>query len=308
MGSEAIVFALKAQKMAKANAERFVYVQKIFSNKIYVWLPVRGTTWWTRYDLRLFVDSTINLNAWRIYTIEFLQIAEGEPVPTATQTNILNPISAGANFEYAIRIQGATDYFGGQHGDEVLQNVGFVVDGKLTPISSLTSHKCRQFDLVQQSVTYSPLDGTSKAGDMNCRWIFKPGEMNLQWKHVWASPFTVDLAYGAMLPAQRGGSSSNRCRYLDEAVENNISTSGHALAGRNSTGIVLYNTTNNLQMSVEFQDAAFFNGFKNSAGKGIWVYDGTYNKVYPSRVYTPSTETIVAGDIWMLNAKFTLSS
>lgn len=293
-----------------ANREKeneFVYIQKIFSNKMYVWVPVKGTNWWTRYDLRAFVDAAINLNAWRIYTVEFLQIAESSPMKGQTQTSILNPISAGANFEYAIRIQGASDYFGGQHGDEVFQNIAFVLDGKIVPISSLNLHQCRRVEMIQHSIMYNPIDSTTKTGDMNTRWIFTPGEMNLQWKFVWSNNFTIDLAYGAMLPASRGGSSTNRCRYLEDAVESDISALNHALPGKNSRGINLYNTTNNLQMQVEFLDLAFFNNYQASAGKGIWVYDGTYNKVYPSRVYTPSTEAVTNGNAWMLNAKYKMS-
>ncbi|MCU6712819.1 right-handed parallel beta-helix repeat-containing protein [Paenibacillus sp. J5C_2022] len=291
---------------AEEAVDRNVYMQKINDTQFHIWMKSDRSVRWARYHFRRLTSAATNLDAWRIFKVEAVDLAEANPLLGTTENDVLAVTTTGSNFEYAIKLDGAPDFFGGLHGDEQLQQIAFIRDGTLVPLaewSGITA--CDRLEIVQHTVMYNPSLPASKTGDMHARYIFSGGEWDLHWKFIWAGAYTVTLAYGAMLPAVRSSDVSSRFRYIDEAYEYDISTAYHGAPGKNSYGVVTYNAVNGLDLSVELTDTAFFNQYAATAGKGIWVYGGTaYNKIYPSRVYTPHTEAVAANQIWHLSAKY----
>lgn len=283
--------------------DSFIYVQRVFGTKFYVWYRQPNNRW-IRYDIRKYNTASLNLDAWRIHAIDVLDILGTTPLEDTTELNLINVTSGGANFEYAIRIKDAPDYFGGQHGNEKMTNVLFLQDGKPVPYDSFAGGKaCNKFEMVQNSIMYDPTDKTTVSGEMSTRWIFTNEGLTLKWEFEWENAFTVDSAFGAMLPANRGANQITKFRFIEESVENDVSEELNNAPRKDSLGVDMYNSTNNLTIGVELEDE-FFNGFAKTSGEGMWVYNGVYNKAYPTRVNPKETELVTNGDIWKCTARF----
>lgn len=262
---------------------------------------------WVVYEVWRNITAGDNKDSWRVYKARVTEIAEVTPLLGTTESNPIELVSEGSQWEYAIRPQGAPDFFGGFHGDEMMQKVIFIVDGKPKSISSLANMALNRFEMVQHTYCYHPTDGTTKLGDMYVRHIFTLDGFQLKFKLLWSANVTIENAYGAMLPANRSSQVSTQCRLVDRPNTHNISVTPHERPGGNSYGMELWNTSNNLGMAVEFDDLSWFNNYAQSGNRGVFVSDSQYyNKVYPARVFSDSAnlETVEPGDVWELSARY----
>jgi hypothetical protein len=157
--------------------------------------------------------------------------------------------------------------------------------------------------MVQKTICYNPLDGTTKMGDMFVRHIFTPEGLRIKWKFVWAASITVNTSYGGMLPTKRNQTNGiHFARFADDLTVNDVSLTPHSRPGMNTTSIEVYNNGNSLSARLTL-DVKFFNNYAASVSKGIWVTDdANYNKVYPTRVHSSTTASVTAGDVWECDA------
>ncbi|MFI6299161.1 hypothetical protein ACIBEJ_46750 [Nonomuraea sp. NPDC050790] len=274
-----------------------LYVERRGERQIMVWTREPGHLW-IRYELRHFTDPAKRMDAWRLQEITAVRQA-GPPPATAEGIRL----ATAAAYPYAIKPAGALDHFGGLHGDELLQNLLFLLDGRAALPSGVTA--AGEFELTQDTQVLDPAqEAPTVLGDVNVRHIFTASGLRIRWVLRWRAARVIEYAYGAMLPAVRADTVTTRFRYLDQAVEHGIGAPGHRAPPADSYGAELYNTVNGLTMSVEVEPG-FFNGYAQSDGRGVWVYDGdTYNKVYPTRVSKPGAEQVAPGDTWHLDATY----
>ncbi|MFI6393506.1 hypothetical protein [Nonomuraea sp. NPDC050540] len=274
-----------------------LYVERLGPRQLMVWTREPGHLW-IRYDLRHFTDTAKRMDAWRIQEITAVRQA-GPPPATAEGIQL----ATAAAYPYAIKPAGAPDHFGGLHGDELLRSLLFLVDGRAAVPSGIL--QMGEFELAQDTQVLDPaVEAPTVLGDMNVRHIFTAAGLRIRWVLRWRAARAIEYAYGAMLPAVRADGVTTRFRYLDQAIEHKIGTPGHRVPPADSYGAELYNTVNGATMSVEVEPG-FFNGYAQSDGRGVWVYDGDkYNKVYPTRVSKPGSEQVAPGDIWRLDAVY----
>lgn len=290
-----------------------VHVVKIADDRLRVWIPDTPTDW-VRFEMRRYKNAGIQLDAWRLNTV--YTFSTPSPIDSVNfslmeRSPSLAWTTQGSNFEYAIRLAGRPDFFGGQHGDELLQSIAFRSDSHpvdfVGDLRSGNVIKSRRFEIVQHTAMFDPANPSQKAGDMHTRYTFSAEGLHLEWDFTWQGDYAVSLAYGAMFPATRGPQTAAGFRFIGDETVYDISHPRHKAPGTNSPGLRIFSKENDWQFSLEIDDR-FFNGYKYANGRGLWVYDGeAYNKVYSTRVYSPLTEHVRAGDTWSLSATYRLS-
>lgn len=296
---------------AKTLSDRFdsesgVFVQQTSAITFSVWIK-QPENKWAVYTIKRYTDIPTNVDVWRLYDVRLYDYVDGKTPETFFKQNQIDLTVPDSQWEYAITINGAPDFFGGFHGDEKLQEVLFMVDGKSVTMN--TTFSCSRFEMVQHTICYDPTNGTTKAGDMYVRHIFTSEGLQLKFKFVWAAPFTVGASYAAMIPAKRGAGFTTKARYIEQATIQDISATGHAAPGANTYGVELWNDTTNASLGVEFDNVGWFNGFVKSGSSGMWIADvAQYNKAYPTRIIAPNSETVTTGTVWELSAKYRILS
>ena len=300
MSLKSLAIAQQAERLSNTslNSQK-VFIQYVNADLFTVWLKPVGSRW-VFYNIAKYSDIPTNVDVWRIRSAYVSDLNVESPIGSmgANRVNPLLLTNENSQWEYAIRPQGAPDFMGGFHGDEILQNVLFLADGKAISLQGL---ECSHFEMVQDTKIYNPTDGTTELADLNIRHIWTPEGLNLKMEINWTSGVTLDSAYFSMIPLLRGDALTSRLRYADTAIEHNIGSSGHAIAGRNTYGVDIYNHTTKLGINAELE-SDWFNGYANT-DRGVWVSDAAqYNKVYMTRV-NDSMVTVPAGDVWRGNSK-----
>lgn len=280
-----------------------LFLEQASDTKLWVWTRTAGHRW-IRYELRRFTNAALRQDAWRIQAISSVLLPGDAPVPGSGEVKGID-LTTGGNYEYALRLVGGSDHFGGLHGDELLKSFLLLADGRRAPaVAPGTVTALTTFELAQDTALLDPDAVGTELGDMHVRHVFTADGLRLRWDLNWKAGRVVEYAYGAMLPAVRSPAVTTWFRYLDRAVEHDISLAGHRAPPADSYGVQMYNTTNGASLSVEVAPS-FFAGYAGSAGRGIWVYDGPdYNKVYPTRVSRPSSEQVTPASTWSLDATY----
>ena len=298
---------------ADLSSEKQIYVVKVSDDRLRVWIPHTSTDW-IRFEMRRYTNAGIQLDAWRLNTVyTFSTPSSVDPFDSylIERGPSLAWTTQGSNFEYGIRLAGRPCFFGGQRGDEQHQSIAVRFDGHPVDFpGGLRSGEVITgpwFEVVQHTVMFDPADQSQKVGDMHTRYTFSAEGLRLEWDFTWHGDYPVSLAYGAMFPATRSPQTAAAFQFMDDETVYDISYPGHRAPGKNSRGLRMFGSENDWEFTLEIS-SGFFNGYKYTNGRGLWVYDGeAYNKVYPTRVYSPFTEHVRAGDTWSLSATYRLS-
>lgn len=283
-----------------SDALQKVWLTKISDTEFEVWYK-RPNNNWVVYNIRRTVDVGMKLDVWRVYLLSVCNLNAENPLINSTKINPIPLTVAGSQWEYAFTIQGAPDFFGGYHGDELLQgNPLWIIDGKRLADSALapSSRECNQFEMVQFTKCYNPSNNLSTAMLMHVRHIFTKEGFDLKFKGQFNNSYTMSTSYAAMLPIIRSTNVSTKFRYSDSATIHSVANAAHGNdTGSNTFSLELWNDINNISMKLEFdRNEPFFNNFINSGGRGVWVSgDPNYNKIYPTRIFTSQSELVTIG-------------
>jgi hypothetical protein len=273
-----------------------IFLENVGSLHFAIWVKLPPSKW-AVYEFYRHVDTSINVDVWRLgsaYTCDKL----------FDRTNQIMLTAYNSQWEYATVPQGAPDAFGGYHGDEKIQSILFLIDGRQNFLSQVYGKSITRLEIVQHTICYNPIDGTTKLGDMYSRHIFTKNGIQLKWKMVWSGTATIVSAFGGMLPALRGSTTTTKGRLLEFPTVYDVSASSHSNPSADTFGADLWNDSNNVALGVEFDDLSFFNGFINTSGAGVQISNNpSYNKIYPKRINS-SSEIVNAGDTWRLSANY----
>lgn len=103
--------------------------------------------------------------------------------------------------EYAIRKAGDSVFdIGGQaHGNDILDNVVFLVDGAAVSPADLVGEPigCRRFEVVQHS-TVTDTDSTTHIANRTCRWVFEGADLFLSNRLEFVGTLATTIHYGPM--------------------------------------------------------------------------------------------------------------
>ena len=110
-----------------ANKKRNMMLKYDGKNNLQIYVPSRKTNLYVRYLYTKVVDSSINMNQWRVLTTTICN----EDLSTRYE------LDAQTEWEGAIKEKGATDFIGGNHGDERNIDTSLLVDGKEVVLTNI---------------------------------------------------------------------------------------------------------------------------------------------------------------------------
>ena len=168
------------------------------TERVEIYLPSKSG--YIRYDFLHTESSAINSDVWRIgyaYHVDDYFVEDFA-------------ITTAGEWECAIKLDGRDDFSGGYaHGDEIMNNVLFIVDGVPADITTLMTMTA--FDdlcIVEDSDLYDPADHTTAYAKHGSEHHFTKDGLSIRQSVKFIIAETVTTAYLAMLPIAK--SVSNR--------------------------------------------------------------------------------------------------
>lgn len=160
------------------------------TEKVEVYIPT--VSGYTKYDFLHTVNRSINADVWRV----------GYAYHVDDSFAIDYPLTTAGEWECAIKLDGRDDFSGGYaHGDEVMNNILFVVDGKPVDITTITT--MTSFDdlcIVEDSDLYDPANHTTVYAKHGSEHHFTVDGLTIRQTIKFVLAETVLTAYLAMLP------------------------------------------------------------------------------------------------------------
>lgn len=260
------------------------YVSASPSNYVEIYVPnVNG---YVKYEFMRDVNASINADIWRV---------DGA---YHTDDNLVQDyaLTTAGEWEIAVKIQGRDDFSGGSaHGDEVLTSIVFIVDGKPTDITALTS--LTAFDelyIVENSNLYDPNDSETVFANHNSVHIFNKDGLTIKQACKFVVSETIQTAYMAMLPIAKAV--SNRLVPNSDYVP--ITINNNRLY--DVSDVTIYKSDGKVQANFYVPEFQFFgNNFKF-----LCIDNGgtQYNKCY--FVNTLEDLNVSSGTIWKSETRY----
>lgn len=264
-----------------------IYIQKrdlSASKDIYVYVPAK--VGYVRYAFHFYenLETASNYSLWRLQWVDVCD----------DNMAYIDHLSVSGEWECALKLKDADDFMGGStHGDEVMSDVGFWVDGQEVSFAELINGWCKEFRLARKSTMYDPSDHTTPTVEHGCEYVFDLGGLIIQQSVKWLVDATVTNCYmGMNLPKK----SYTTKGYIDLAID--PSSIPAYSRYQDASKMVLWDATSGV-----------FNLFEN-LGSTIADYLGNnslyftdnggnaYNKGYYCITYTTQQVDIPANTIW----------
>ena len=203
-------------------------------------------------------------------------------------------------YEMALQLNGRSDFIGGiAHGDEVFQNITFLLDGvNIKNISSLTNiTKFETLRIIETTKLYDPNDKATLTTNNQYtpiathgkEYIITKSGIRLKQFVKWLKAETLTASYMTMLPIVRGNDSISSLQitdtfYADDDyilydVSTNAGASGNAWAWRkNCNRCVIWSDKSGVCADVEMLKQPQIN---NKGARQFKIQDSSlYNKLY----------------------------
>ena len=160
------------------------------TEKVEIYIPTASG--YVRYDFLHTVSQAINSDVWRL----------GYAYHTDDDFVANFSLTTAGEWEGAIKLDGRDDFSGGYaHGDEVMNNVLFIVDG--VPVDMTTLTTMTAFDdlcIIEDSDLYDPTDHTTIYANHGSEHHFASDGLTIRQSVKFIIAETVVTAYLAMFP------------------------------------------------------------------------------------------------------------
>ena len=261
------------------------------TEKICVYIP-NGYNGYVRYDFLHTVSAARNADIWRVGYAYFVD----------SDLNELYPITTSGEWECAIKLEGRSDFSGGYfHGDEVLTNVVFIVDGSPVTVSDYTQlTPFNTLSIFETSNLYDPDDSSTIFANHGSEHRFDDNGVTISQSVKFLSAVTVVSAYMAMFPIAKAVS--------DTVIPNNSfeAMSSNSIGITDTDSVTIYKA-NGGKVKAVFA-VPIFEAF-HSGKYAFWCLDnGTtqYNKCY--YVNASSAVSITANKIFKSETLYQISA
>lgn len=294
----------KCPKLIYTTTQEFEYEKS--TAQINIFLPT--TYGYIRYAFGHSVDANINADSWRI----FRAIASDENMEDRFR------ITAYGEWEMALRIDGGTDFIGGVlHGDEVMEDVTFFIDGKEIDISTLVAlTDFSELRIVENTLLYNPDVADENVAQHSKEYIFTADGITINQRVKWLMAKTLTTSYSCMFPLIRGNDTVSDLQitaaYYDD---NDYKTYDVSVGGMSGypfnwhSGVTQANFWS--EESGIFASAEIVKPLPAMTGGGMSFLQNTvnqYNKLYFSACGIGSTYTVAANEIWRWTQHYTISA
>lgn len=267
-----------------------------FTELLYVCIPTYDG--YILYKLRHYVRQDNNCNCWTIYKAYHVD------------DNFENEIqlTITAEWECAVHIADRDDFSGGNmHGDEIMQNVSFLVDGVPADITAFTSYtKCGSLKILRNSTLYDPADHTTAIANHGVEYTFNAESgLNISQSIKWLNSYSLTNCFLAMFPPSKA--------YIDRASFNSdfeivelasdVSTSQPVITKNNANGVETWDTSSGF--SAKFYTPVYPTGL--TGGDRMIVSDNgdeDYNKFYAK---VCENQSVSANTLWKSESVYILN-
>lgn len=252
------------------------------SEKLHVYVPT--ISGFTDYVFAHSVANSYNCDVWRMSAADhvsddFVKVKE---------------LTASGEWECALHIQGRDDFSGGyMHGDEVLTDVTFLINGKPTDITQFTDvTQIKTIEVIETSNLYDPADHTTVIAKHGSAHIWTVDGMTIRQSIEWV--IDVNLSNGCYLAMFPVSKSVSQNLIIDKSYQT-------------------YELTGSDQFFGDTQSATIYSGDASVLSKfDIYKYpnlgeqytflttdngNGDYNKCYYI-IQRSTTTTVSVGTIW----------
>lgn len=182
-------------QVVKANYLRYVSGSGLdgSTERVEVYIPTASG--YVRYDFLHAVSQSINSDVWRI----------GFAYHTDDSFNTDINLTTSGEWECAIHLSDRDDFSGGYaHGDEIMSDVAFIVDGELVDITTLTDMTAfTDLCIMEGSNLYDPADHQTIFAKHGSKHHFTKNGLAIRQAVKFTQNVTVSSAYLAMLPISK---------------------------------------------------------------------------------------------------------
>ena len=227
------------------------------------------------------VSDAINADIWRLSFAYMCDDALANPVAITTT----------GEWDMALMLSGRPDFIGGNaHGDEVMTDIKFIIDGVETDITTLTeATEFKTMVIVQNSVGYDPLDSTTPVLKHHKEHKITHAGVRLDQRVEWLGDYTLSHSYLAMMPPAKAYTDMYYTN-LTEAAEIDLSSGSKYVDG--ATSVTVYGKESGLYFTMTVNDYdKYIKPYMSIADNG----GGAYNKMYFTFV---KSGTVSEGDVW----------
>lgn len=272
------------------------YVVGQYTEKVDIYIP--DGSGYVHFVLYHCVDNTVNANNWRL----------GDIYATDSNFEAIRRFTSPGEIEMAIKIRGRSDYMGGiAHGDEIMDGVQFLVDGRLVDITTLTEPV--EFDVLrvfEATKLYDPNDGTTHVADHGREYAFTAAGLDIRQAVEWVTTQNIVEAYmGMLIGAQTyDGVTMTDHILTDDSFKNEaIDTSTSRTFYDGARYGALYGATSGIFESMELLE--YPTGLAGGDRLEMRVTAGSNNKLYAIVVYDTTTgQDVAIGDIWRSHVRY----
>lgn len=248
-----------------------------------------------KYDFQHCVLDSINADSWRIKDA------------TKSSVNLIDStkITTKGEWECAIHLNNRNDFSGGiLHGDEIVNNIKFIIDGSVTNPQTLTSAvNFKELKIIENTTLYDPNDNTTQIAIHGKEYIFTKDGLILNQSLKWLVAEDLTDCYMAMFPVNKSVTNSI---YTDVDFECDSIDYGYIQDCESAT---VYSESANFIATIDIPKYVSFTG-----GNSLYITDNNgnnYNKLYyivcksPS-LANPISHTTTVNELWKTTTKYKL--
>ncbi len=206
-----------------------------------------------------------------------------------------NPVAIttpNAEWDMALMLSGRGDFIGGwAHGDELMTDVKFYVDGVETDVTTLTkATEFKKLEIIENSIGYDPSNNTTAVLKHHKEYTVTHAGIRLEQKVEWLGEYQLSHSYLAMMPPTKTYTDAFYTT-LTEPADLNLSEHGTYYVD-GTTSVTVYGKESGLYFTMTVNDYdTFIKPYMSIADNG----GGSYNKMYFTFV---KNGTVLKGDVW----------
>lgn len=208
--------------------------------------------------------------------------------------NLENPvaITTVGEWDMALMLSGRPDFIGGHaHGDEIMTDIKFIIDGVETDITTLTeATEFKTMVIVQNSVGYDPLDSITPVLKHHKEHKITHAGVRLDQRVEWLGDYTFGHSYLAMMPPSKKYTDSYYTNITEDKLIDLSGGKQEHVDG--ATSVTVYGKESGLYFTMTVNEYdTYMKPYMSVADNG----GGAYNKMYFTFV---KSGTVSEGDVW----------
>lgn len=289
------------------SASNDIYLKKVDKNNYKIYQKPTNSTKWIEYDLyRTTTSATKKSGIQYVYRLNGAYTVN--MCKTRNKMAFFNRslIVTNGNWEKALRVKTKNHgdvIIGGLHGNEVHTQKMIYISNRLIPdLNAGNIITCSKLKIITESALLDPDNTNKRLAKVITTYQFNGESLATTNKYYWNTNFTLKYMYAAMFPVSNNYSVSSKGQIYGCSVED--LTPNREPIKAHSNGAVLWNTINDLKLSVQVFSINIPKYQSDLVTHIITEPENKYNKVYvtlnSSRFHIP----VFNNTVWTIKTRY----